>query len=400
MNIEIHLNIDILLVTCYQRGAVLPAVCSLHVSVLISLRMPGLVENRDNEVSVPLPVSLTLYNLFLPNKKDSKKALLRPKYTADLLVPVRLDILFASREDEKESKNAAFEEELDDQIQDDILMFSSVNDRGALHPSWDHLDERVDVFNETGNTDFHSLYQSMRLRVIATLDADRILVDQPLHPSRLRRLPEDTSNPEDGGGIAWGQRPPPKKLPPNAVLIDYSDGSTRVCPPLYHLLVEKNVIVEPDPGDASLLQDENEEHRRQSRFTDDVFQTLDKVMWSEPPRRLLPSPSSLLETDDETKAVPVKSLGDDDFMTEDYATTLALSGGMNGVFDDDMEKELTKLSLADQDTFLPIELDSAITDLQLEKQKLEQLIANEESCLQQELDMLHKVCLICLLGRT
>jgi hypothetical protein len=363
--------------------------------------MPGLVENRDNEASVPLPVSVTLYNLFIPSKKDNKKALLRPEYTADLLVPVRLDIVFASTEDEKESKNSAFEEELDDQIQDDILMFSSVNDRGALHPSWDRLDERIDVFNETGNTEFRSLYQSMRLRVIATPDADRVLVDVPLHPSHLRRLPEDTSNPEDDGGIAWEQRPPPKKLPPNAVLIDYSDGSTRVYPPLYHLLVEKNVIVEPDPRDASLLQDEDEERRRQSRFTDDVFKTLDKVMWNEPPRKLRPSPSSLLETDDETKAVPVKSLGDDDdFMSEDYATILDLSGGMNAVLDDDMERKLAGLSLANQDTFLPIELDSAITDLQREKQELEQLIANEESCLQQELDVLHKVCLIGLVGGT
>ena len=360
--------------------------------------MPGLVDNRVNEASVPLPISLTLYNLFLRNKKDNKKAILRPEYSADLLAPVRLDIVFASREDEKESKNAAFEEELDDQIQTDILMFSSVNDRGALHPSWDHLDERVDVFHETENTEFHSLYQSMRLRVIATPDADRILVDIPLHPSRLRRLPEDKSTAEDGGGgIAWGQRPPPKKLPPNAVLIDYSDGSTRVNPPLYHLLVEKNVIVELNPRDASLLQDEDEEHRRQSRFTDDVFETLDKVMWNEPPRRVRPSPSSLLETDDETKAVPVKSLGDDNFLTEDYVIT---SGGMNGVLDDEMEKQLAKLSLANQDTFLPMELDSAIADLQREKQELERLIADEESCLQQELDVLHKVCLIGVFRRT
>jgi hypothetical protein len=45
-------------------------------------------------------------------------------------------------------------------------------------------------------------------------------------------------------------------------------------------------------------------------------------------------------------------------------------------------------------------LESAITDLQREKQELEQLIANEESCLQQELDVLHKVCLIGLVVGT
>jgi hypothetical protein len=42
-------------------------------------------------------------------------------------------------------------------------------------------------------------------------------------------------------------------------------------------------------------------------------------------------------------------------------------------------------------------LDFVITDLQREKQEMEQLIANEEACLQEELDVLHKVCLIGLL---
>jgi hypothetical protein len=345
--------------------------------------------------SVPLPVSVTLYNLFLPNnKKDNKKARLRPEYTTDLLVPVRLDVVFCSTKDE--SKTAPFEQDFQE-VQDDILMFSSSVNRGALHPSWDHLDERIDVFHETQNKDFYSLYQSMRLKVIAT--PDRVLADIPLHPSRLRRLPEDTANAqhEHDGGIAWEKRPPPKELPPNALLVDYSDGSTRVYPPLYHFLLEKHVISEPNPRDASLLQDEDEERKRQSRFTDHVFETLDDVVWSEAPRKLRPSPSSLLETDDETKALPIKSLKDGD--DEDYAITLALSGITNGMLDDyDIERKLTQLSLAEQETSLPIELDFAIAELQREKQELERLIAQEEPCLQKELDALHKVCLVRLVG--
>jgi hypothetical protein len=353
--------------------------------------MPDSSENRGNAASAPLPVSVTLYNLFLPNKKDNKKALLRPEYSTDLLVPVRLDVVFSSTEDER--KTAPFEEEFQE-VQDDILMFSSSTNRGALHPSWDCLEERIDVFHETQNKDFCSLYQSMRLRVIAM--PDRVLADIPLHPSRLRRLPKDTDNAQDDGGIAWEQRPPPKELPPNAVLVDYSDGSTRVHPPLYHLLLEKHVISEPNPRDVSLLQDEHEERKRHSRFTDDVFETLDEVLWNEPPRKLRPSPSSLLETDDETKAVPIKSLKDDD--EEDYATNFALSGGTNGMLDYDVDRKLAELSLTEQESFLPIELDSAIAELQREKQELEQLIAQEESSLEKELDALHQVCFIRLIG--
>jgi hypothetical protein len=71
---------------------------------------------------------------------------------------------------------------------------------------------------------------------------------------------------------------------------------------LYHLLLEKHVVIsEPNPRDVSLLQDEDEERKRHSRFTDDVFETLDEALWNEPPRKLRPLPSSLLEPYDERR---------------------------------------------------------------------------------------------------
>ena len=76
---------------------------------------------------------------------------------------------------------------------------------------------------------------------------------------------------------AWQQQqpPPPTRLPPNAILIHFSDGSTRVCPPLYHLLLQQDVIHEVNLQDSSLIQDDVEEYKQASRFDDDVFLTLD-----------------------------------------------------------------------------------------------------------------------------
>ena len=371
--------------------------------------MPRSPENRDRQSSVPLPVSVTLYNLLTPtgNQHDSKKkGVFRPEYTADLLVPVHLNVVIASKDTER--GNDMLDEDGCDQADDDILVFTASNDRGAIHPSWDHLDERIDLFNASEENDLKPIYQSMRIRIIATPEANakRLLVDIPLHPSLLRRLPEDTDTAEDEGGISWEQRPPPKELPPNAILIDFSDGSTRVLSSLYHLLLERNVIVEPDPRDASLLQDEDEEHRRMSRFTDDVFDTLDQANWweNDGPEKRRPSPYSLLEMDDESKAVPVKSLGVksmDLTSSESYAAALGLSNGTSEDHDYDsptaiMGRKVAGLSLADHDAgkLLPIEQYSAIADKRREKEELELLIAEEEPLLQEEMGTLHEVCFV------
>jgi precorrin-2 methylase len=83
---------------------------------------------------------------------------------------------------------------------------------------------------------------------------------------------------------------------------------------------------------------------------------------------------------------------------ENYATNFALSGATNKMMDYDVERKIAEISLTKKESFLPIELDSTIAELQREKQELEQLIAQEESSLEKELDASHQVCFICLVG--
>jgi hypothetical protein len=182
----------------------------------------------------------------------------------------------------------------------------------------------------------------------------------------------------------WQQPPPPPRLPPNAILIHFSDGSTRVCPPLYHLLLQQDVIHEFNLQDSSLIQDDVEEYKQASRFDDDVFLTLDNLHKTiSTVKQQRTSPLSLLETDDESQAVPIQvtslKSGSDD-----------IDGSDDGLENDEMNAEMAKLSL-DETTKLPSQVDIRILDLQREKQELELLIAQEEACLHEELAELREV---------
>ena len=68
------------------------------------------------------------------------------------------------------------------------------------------------------------------------------------------------------------------------------------------------------------------------------------------------------------------------------------------MMDYDVERKIAEISLTKKESFLPIELDSTIAELQREKQELEQLIAQEESSLEKKLDAPHQVCFICFVG--
>ena len=332
---------------------------------------------------VPLPVSLTLYNLYVPKEeeKDSNTTkLFRPEYTAQLLVPaVRLDVVFSAHSNHEE--------------EEDILLYSSVNTQHSIHPTWNHLDECIEALNDESD----SIYTNMRCNIVGcpssnnTTQQQEIIVTRvSLHPFHLRRLPEEISHDNSSNNnVSWERHPPPPQLPPNAVIITFSDGSTRVCPFLYHLLVEQGVIVENNNSrDVSFLQDEEEEYRRQLRFDDDVFDTLDQTNWyQETPQSN--QPLSLLETDDESKAVVVKSLGTDvDGISQEFASSLLVSENDSRSVDDDMGSGTRQ---HDAKSVLPIEMNVIISDLKREKEELEMLVAQEEASLEEELAALREV---------
>jgi predicted double-glycine peptidase len=262
--------------------------------------------------------------------------LLRPEYTSRLLVQVRLDIY--SEEEEKNAEGFFTTTE--------VVEFSAGLDPPSVHPSWCNLNDRMKLQNEA--------LERTKFRILVPENGTVLIDDFPLNPKYLRRLPEH----DDHQQRSWGQpRPPPKSLPINAVLIQYSDGSTRVHPSLYHLLLQRKVIEEANPDDVLLLEDEQHEHRRVSRFQDRAFTTLDKEIDSQTNA----VQSSLLETDDEALAMPIASFLDEEELQRD-------------------QKQI----------FTATELDCDVGDLMQEKETLEELIHKEELWLESDMKLMHE----------
>ncbi|KAL7542382.1 hypothetical protein ACHAWF_007173, partial [Thalassiosira exigua] len=120
------------------------------------------------------------------------------------------------------------------------LVCSSERTRAAAHPRWDHVNEML--------PDPERLGECVARFVVSVDDGaaggeKRVVGEVPLDPSRLRRLP--------AGDGAWGGdgrggsgMTVPRSLPPNAVLIHYEDGYTRVLPELHRLLVRRGIVSE------------------------------------------------------------------------------------------------------------------------------------------------------------
>ena len=99
----------------------------------------------------------------------------------------------------------------------------------------------------------------------------------PMHPTLLRRLPPPLHNNVSNSS---GAPPLPSSLPPNTPLIKYSDGSLRILPSLYKLLLKNGVINEKSfdldgtDGKDHLEADRIEENKRTIRFSDNAFKAL------------------------------------------------------------------------------------------------------------------------------
>ena len=264
--------------------------------------------SRDG--SLPVPISLTIYNRLPPHTEEtastatatatvtSNKKWFRPDYTVGLLVSVRLEIVV--KDEEEDEEHTVYSSTID-------------SDQSTIHPVWDHLNERV-PFNPEG----WEVYSKSTFARIILPNNNTILVDYvPLHPNSLRRLPKDDCN----DSYTNSTPSPPSSLPPNAVLIHYSDGLVRVESALYHALLKQHVIEEANPRDFSLIQDDDEENKQRSRFEDNVFDILGKVENTITPSVSVITSSSLLETDNEALATPIRTVQEGDFDDEDSLTT-------------------------------------------------------------------------------
>ena len=216
------------------------------------------------------------------------------------------------------------------------LPYSSSQCR-SLHPQWYHLDEKVALLEAArqrldgtcaasnagvgSSSSWEELYKAMKARIVmdcskgcaSMTDLDGkaepvshgnnlVLAELALYPTDLRRLPrpsaggstsmsgDDNRIDEDDEGIFDNDQNSPRNstsadaaanivipsaLPPNALLVQYSDGKTRIDSALYQRLVEAGVVSEVNSKfgrtrlDSGVLED-----RKARRFDDESFDML------------------------------------------------------------------------------------------------------------------------------
>lgn len=249
----------------------------------------------------------TLHNLIIePPTKEQKW--FRPEHDEKLLPKLLLEIV----------------------VEDGIVVYSSESEK-SVRPKWEHLDERIDLPGEWWFKE--SVYKSMKLRFTllqTDSDSDSTFLEVPLCPSILQRL--DVV---------------PEALPPNSVLVDFSDGSTRLPNNIFQVLLDSK-LTEPPPVEDF------------SRFEDDAFRFLDQV------------PETL-----NSRERSASSLLDPEHNSDSSTTNLAA--------------EKPDESLQSSAQFDQSEQATKKEDLNSEKKFLEALIAQEEAEMERELDALNEV---------
>jgi hypothetical protein len=193
---------------------------------------------------IPIPIAVTLHNLLIHRHDSSHQPEhgfgRRLEHNRNLLPALKLEIV----------------------VQDSRIVYSeSINT--SVHPSWEHLDERMNLQGEWWLED-SDVYKTMKLRFLVD---NEIFMEVPIYPPRLQKL---TCDDDDESKLT---------LLPNSCLIYFSDGSTRLPESIFRILEEVNLTKRAPIEDFS-------------RFEDDVFSTLDSVPQT-PERRRLRSDSLL-----------------------------------------------------------------------------------------------------------
>jgi len=213
----------------------------------------------NSKNKIPIPSSVTLHNL-RPDR-ESSLPWYNQHHDGRWLPKIRLDILVGDEE---------------------AVVYSSCTSVRSVHPSWEHLEERIDL-PEGWCLSHSDLYQSMRFRFTSVDEengseridqyglnpAPSFFLEFPVYPTNVERLTACDF---------------PPSLPVNACVIYYSDGSIRLPPHVFETLLHLDMATPPPLEDFS-------------RFEDDAFDTLDGVA-STPERQRLGSASQLLGAGD------------------------------------------------------------------------------------------------------
>jgi Vacuolar sorting 38 and autophagy-related subunit 14 len=329
-----------------------------------------------------------------------------------------------------------------------ISCYSQETRTPAVHPSWEHLGERIRVpssslsdagsnlsYNRRPWWEQNDLYKSMRIKLFIIPSRDRreglqhhsvessktndatttagtrgivsspvCFMDVPLHPSQLHRIDDfgcsgsqkdasskfasndniettSSSDPDDSSNKLANLR-----LPPNSILVHYSDGSVRCPLSLFQTLWDTDQLDEEPPVEDF------------SRFEDDVFKTLDHV--EQTPQRRERTASSLLDHDEELDAAernkPHKSpLVSYKPPASPSLMALTTEGGGVGISKDTDTKERTAANHAstlEEQTLPPLsipfpengEIDASEADLLSHREMLLKLIDFEHQAMEQD----------------
>jgi len=359
---------------------------------------------------VPVLTSAHLRNLCPLSKEDlhlqnKDRKWYRPAYDTALLNQVRLDLVIvppkSNPDDQKSEKDADASHRSSSSMRnrfDKTVIYSSLAPTKTINPSWNHLDEIIEDYlkldgyfdSETG------FYRYMRLQiwivpehkndcdtnrvgtsngsttdyddtksVLADDNADSSerstttgttctsanaiigetpLMDIGIHPSKLKRLVRT-----------------PERVPINALVLNFSDGSVRVTASLRDAIGDQE-------GSSK------DEHLKDEfgRFGDDAFRTLDSV-------------TPVKKTRDYVRDPYPSDPADESHSEDAYTDT---PNHNNKTAEQTKVNEHQQILSEMEDKFLFIERDASKEDICSKQQELERLIALEEAALQAEVDSL------------
>jgi hypothetical protein len=301
---------------------------------------------------IPIPIAVTLHNVMTTtttlegentSTATTNKKWFRPQHDTSLLPTIQLEIVLVVQGEDQNN----------DASQVVVYSSGSSTTKQSVHPSWEHLDERIDLPEEWWLGDVYYPYLKLRFTRLLnnsndtdddtetdtdTENSSLLFLEVPLYPAKLERLPQ---------GV-------PDALPPNACLVHFSDGSTRLPKDLFELLLERHIVTEAPPMEDF------------SRFEEDAFKMLDSVPQT---------PTTL-----NTKGGRERSAS---LLDEEELSNHNNKSVVTTLFPEPKEVEPLPFEQSEQD--------ARREDIQTERELLEALIAQEEAEMEQDLLALEEV---------
>lgn len=248
-----------------------------------------------------------LFQLYSYQKDEKVRTRIKDLFGLDS----QSNTIFIEQFNEFNAHNFYKKKKYDDRL---VVLCSKLQDTRSSHPLWEHVNEKLDDLYDLipqGHEDlWNDLYKAMRIQFRAIVPSHTnsdlvmkesndtishsmskssndirckqsksiLLASSPLHPYKLKPITPVVENSlqNESSSILLGsstfKQSIPKSLPPNSILIHFSDGTTRVCPELYSLLLSHGVL---NTSKADRVSDDFDVDKFAKRFDDNVFDVLE-----------------------------------------------------------------------------------------------------------------------------